>query len=238
MSRREVLLLFFSVLLALLATLTGFLLWRVWYPGPFAEAFRTERLFWLWFAVSGLLGPTLIYFVAKPAKRRGLVLLDAVVLLIIQLLLAAAFVWVLAEGRPVRVLYWGERLHVVRALDIDPVKRMAIDAEIQWNYVPHGSRADAAMAEWVAGFDGRPSPLLDEKRYRPFSEGLPQLMATSKLVTDIPMGQLGALPTSQTDTPRVVSIVLNARQMQAVLSLQPLALLEINTASDAPAETD
>lgn len=145
------------------AALTRF----VWYPGPFFELSGAIGLLTILVPVDVLLGPllTLIVFKSgKPSLRFDLT--------VIALLQASALIygaWVIAEARPVYVVFFGNQLSVIRSTDLAenaPWKTPLRGP--QWVGIPSESALSASASELLAALNGKKPPLMDSQRYQPW----------------------------------------------------------------------
>lgn len=102
----------------LVATLIGVVVFFVWYPNPFGFAGGGLKLFLLVSIIDLILGPLLTFVVFNPLKKRSLMLLDFSVIAALQFSALVYGVNVVYVGRPVAVVFEGNRFRVVRASDI------------------------------------------------------------------------------------------------------------------------
>ena len=172
---------------ATLGLLTLVLVFRVWYPVPLHKAMGVTDIFLLLLVVDVILGPCLTLSVAKPGKKRNLLLFDLTVIIVLQI---SAFLYGLnavAEGRPAWVVLSEGRFNMVNPVEIDqrypeladqgaPEYRHPPLNGPQWVSAPVPEYADAQ-----AGIAGEVSLFLAElsglkiyhqpKYYRPLAEG-------------------------------------------------------------------
>lgn len=106
------------------ATCAWWLVFRLWYPPPFAELAGGAALFLLLVAVDVVIGPALTLVVANPRKRRSELLRDLTVILGLQLLAFGYGLNTMALVRPVAIVFEYDLWRVVAANDID-VKELA-----------------------------------------------------------------------------------------------------------------
>lgn len=103
-----------SILLALVAL---FLVFKVWYPSPLAEAVGVASIFLLVLGVDVVLGPLLTFVVYKPGKRS--LRFDLSCIVIVQLIAFMYGIWTVAEGRPAWMVYNAGRFDLVQAYELD-----------------------------------------------------------------------------------------------------------------------
>lgn len=102
------------------ALITSFVVFKVWYPPPYAEIAAGTTLFLLFLLVDVVLGPALTLVVADPAKSMNALRRDLVVIVAVQFAGLAYGTYALALARPVYLAFEVDRLRVVTAADIDP----------------------------------------------------------------------------------------------------------------------
>lgn len=106
---------------ALVAVLVALLVLGVWYPQPFRDISGGRELFTLIVAVDVAVGPLITFAVFDRRKPRAELRRDLAVVALLQLAALGYGVHSTFEARPVVLaLEAGERLRVVRAIDIAP----------------------------------------------------------------------------------------------------------------------
>lgn len=103
-----------SSCLALLAML---LVFQVWYPSPFQAFLGVTAIFLMLLGIDVIVGPILTFIVSKPNKKS--LKFDLTVIVLLQL---SAFIYgmhVVSEGRPVWVVFSGDRFEVVQAYELE-----------------------------------------------------------------------------------------------------------------------
>ena len=90
----------------------------LWYPGDLFESAGGKRIFFLIIGVDVTLGPLITLVVFKPGKP-GLKF-DLWVIAVLQTAALAFGVWVLAESRPVYIVYVVDRFELMHANDYPP----------------------------------------------------------------------------------------------------------------------
>jgi hypothetical protein len=105
----------FSAVVAALAALLVFVLW---YPTPFREISGGRDLFFLVIAVDVVLGPLITFAVFDRRKDRAELTRDLGIVVALQLVGLAYGLYTVAQARPALMALEGNRLRVVRAIDL------------------------------------------------------------------------------------------------------------------------
>lgn len=100
------------------------LIFLAWFPAPFDAMVGGTRLFTLVVGCDLALGPLVSLVIYDSRKARRTLLVDYAVVGVLQVAALAYGVYVVAESRPVYVVFVGDRLEVVTAGEID-------DADLQ-----------------------------------------------------------------------------------------------------------
>lgn len=103
-----------SIIIVLLG---GGLVFWLWYPSPLHEAVGAGHIFILLLFVDALLGPLLTFVVFKVGKKT--LVFDLVIIAFLQLAALLYGFSILADGRPVWLVFSVDRFDLVRELDID-----------------------------------------------------------------------------------------------------------------------
>lgn len=128
-----------SIIIVLLG---GGLVFWLWYPAPLREAVGAGEIFLLLLFVDALLGPLLTFVVYKVGKKT--LVFDLVIIAFLQLAALLYGFSILAEGRPVWLVFSVDRFDLVRELDIDV--RQLESADEQYRDAPlFGPRWVAAV---------------------------------------------------------------------------------------------
>jgi len=112
------------------------LVFLVWYPAPLHTAVGVTEIFLIVLAVDVILGPCLTWTVARPGKKRHLLIFDLSIIISVQ---CAALIYGLstvAEGRPSWLVLNVDRVDLVRAFEIDT--RNLDKAKPEYRHVPWG----------------------------------------------------------------------------------------------------
>ena len=104
--------LFISFLIALLSLLVVFLLW---YPSSLDVALGVANIFLLLLCIDVIVGPLLTLLVAKQGKKT--LKTDLLTIGILQLAALSYGLYIVAQGRPVWIVYDNNRFEVVQAFE-------------------------------------------------------------------------------------------------------------------------
>ena len=105
---------------AVVAALASLLVFLLWYPSPFATIAGGSQLFLLLVAVDVVIGPALTAVVVSPGKRRGELVRDLAVIVMLQLAALGYGLYTMALARPVALVFELVEFRVVTAADLDP----------------------------------------------------------------------------------------------------------------------
>jgi hypothetical protein len=104
---------------AAMAALAATLVLALWYPHPYREISGGRELFLLVVAVDVVLGPLITLAVFNPLKPRSELVRDLGVVVALQLAALAYGLHTVAQARPAVVALEGDRIRVVRAVDLN-----------------------------------------------------------------------------------------------------------------------
>lgn len=102
---------------AVIAALSAFLVFGLWYPPPLSEAVGATRIFLLILVVDACLGPLLTLVLYVPGKK-GLYF-DLVMIACLQLGALSYGLWAMASERPAWLVFNADRFDLVQASAID-----------------------------------------------------------------------------------------------------------------------
>jgi hypothetical protein len=100
------------------AALAALLVFAVWYPMPYRQISGGRELFLLVVAVDVAIGPLITLAVFDRRKPRAELVRDMAVVAALQLAALAYGLYTVAQARPAVVALEGDRLRVVRAIDL------------------------------------------------------------------------------------------------------------------------
>lgn len=116
----------------------------VWYPGPFFTAMGGNDLVVILLGVDVVLGPLITLVIFNPAKGMRLLRLDLAVIGTVQALALAYGVHVIAEVRPVYMVFTIDRFDLVAATDLRE-EELARVADPEFKGVPWGRPRTVAV---------------------------------------------------------------------------------------------
>jgi len=116
----------------------------VWYPGPFFTAMGGNDLVIILLGVDVVLGPLITLIVFNPRKRIALLRLDLAIIGTIQAAALAYGVSVIAEVRPVYMVFTVDRFDLVAANDIKQAE-LARVKDPRFRTIPWGRPATIAV---------------------------------------------------------------------------------------------
>jgi len=103
----------------LLAALAAALIFYVWFPGAFATMIGGTTLFLMVVGIDVALGPLISLIIFNSKKPRRELVIDYTVIGAVQIAALVYGVFTLAASRPVFVVFHGERLEIVRAIELE-----------------------------------------------------------------------------------------------------------------------
>lgn len=133
------------------AALAAALVFLAWYPSPFREVSGGRELFWLVVVIDVLVGPLLTFVVFDSKKPSIELRRDLAVVLFLQLVALGYGLHTVALARPVVIALEGDRLRVVRAVDLAAADMRRAPAELQ------------SLSWWGPTFVATRQPNTDEK---------------------------------------------------------------------------
>lgn len=102
----------------IIALLTAFLVYGVWYPGAFAEMLGGTGLYRLVVGVEVILGPLMSLVIYNTTKSRAELFRDYAVIIVVQILAFGFGVYSVAQSRPVYLVFVKDRIEVVAATEL------------------------------------------------------------------------------------------------------------------------
>ena len=104
---------------ALVAALVSLLVFRLWYPSPYATLAGGIGLFVLVVGVDIVLGPLLTLVAASPTKSRSELTMDLCLIGFVQMAALGYGVHTMAQARPAHLVFEVDRFRVVTAADFE-----------------------------------------------------------------------------------------------------------------------
>jgi hypothetical protein len=121
---------------AVVAAVAALLIFKVWYPSPFANIAGGLSLFALLVGVDVVLGPALTAVAASPGKPRRVFLRDLAVIVSLQLAAFGYGAYTVALARPVALVFEVDLMRLVSAAEIQPGEVSAVPApspQLSWS---------------------------------------------------------------------------------------------------------
>ena len=122
---------------ALIAVVVVSTMLFVWYPGTFFDAMGGNTLVMILVGVDVVLGPLITLIIFNPLKARHLIRLDLTLIGIVQAAALAYGVAVVAEVRPVYLVFTVDRFDLVAATDIQD-EELAKVTRAEYRDIPWG----------------------------------------------------------------------------------------------------
>lgn len=128
------------VVTALVAALAALLVFKLWYPQPFADMMGGTKLFVLVVACDLVLGPLVSLVIYNPKKKRKELLTDYAVVVALQLAALAYGLHTVAQVRPAFLVFAVDRYTVVSAGELPAAER------------EKAPRPEWRQANWLGGY--------------------------------------------------------------------------------------
>lgn len=100
----------------------------VWYPSPLSSALGVTAITLVLLGVDVVIGPLLTFIVYKPSKPS--LRFDLSIIVALQLVAFGYGVWILAEGRPVWMVFSVDQFELVQSYQVD--QRKIADAKAEY----------------------------------------------------------------------------------------------------------
>lgn len=115
----------------IIALLSAYLVFGVWYPVPYDVLAGGRELFLLVISVDVVAGPLLSLVIYNPAKPKKELFSDIGMVVCLQVLALSYGLYSMSQARPVFLAYEGDRFQVVSVADIDPDEIAMAPAKLQ-----------------------------------------------------------------------------------------------------------
>lgn len=125
---------------ALIATLAAILVFRLWYPFPFAQMMEGLKLLLLLVVCDLMLGPLLTLVIYNPKKPRQHLLTDYAVVVVLQVAALLYGLHTAAQARPAFLVFTVDRYVVVSAGELPQSERVK------------AMRPEWRQANWLGGY--------------------------------------------------------------------------------------
>lgn len=100
------------------ALITLFIVFFIWYPAPLDQAFDVSSIFFLLLAIDVIMGPLLTFIVYQPQKKS--LRFDLSVIALCQVAALGYGLHAIFQGRPAFIAFAQSRFEAVRSIDVDP----------------------------------------------------------------------------------------------------------------------
>ncbi|MFW1838942.1 TfpX/TfpZ family type IV pilin accessory protein [Acinetobacter gyllenbergii] len=114
---------------AIIAIISIYLVFMVWYPAPLAKALGVTHLFLMLILIDVIIGPLFGWFVYKENKKS--LKMDLTVVILIQIFAFSYGFYTIAQGRPAWILYDAFTFHVIRNSDVETSNLQRAKPEFQ-----------------------------------------------------------------------------------------------------------
>ena len=116
---------------AFVAAAASLLVFRFWYPSPFAAIAGGTQLFLMLVSIDAMMGPLLTGVAASPGKPRRELVRDLSVIVVLQLVAFGYGMYSMALARPVALVYEIDLLRLVTAADLEPATLSEASPELR-----------------------------------------------------------------------------------------------------------
>lgn len=103
----------------ILAGICGGLVFYVWFPGQLSNMLRGTEMYWLVLLVEVILGPCMSLVIYNPSKSLAGLFRDYGVIVCVQFAALGYGLYVVAQSRPVYVVFVKDAFEVVTSLELD-----------------------------------------------------------------------------------------------------------------------
>lgn len=115
----------------LIACLAALLVFKVWYPSPFAAVTQVASVFLMLVGIDMVIGPALTLVVAKPTKPRAELIRDLSIIAALQLAALGYGLHSVAAARPAALVFEVDLFRLVTVADIDPAALAEAPAKLR-----------------------------------------------------------------------------------------------------------
>lgn len=115
----------------LIAILTAWVIFSIWYPYPYRELSGGKELFIILMSIDIICGPLLTFVLFSPTKQKKELRTDISVVVIIQILALIYGIWNIWLVRPLYVVQEADRLTIITRVSLNTQKLAALPIELQ-----------------------------------------------------------------------------------------------------------
>lgn len=180
------------VLCLLVAALSAFVVFGVWYPEPWRQMLGVIGIFGLVVVVDVVCGPLLTLLLASPHKSRNTLIWDLAVVALLQVAALGYGVWTVFAARPVAVVFEVDRLVVVTANEvlIEQLNQAPVELQkLPWTGARYlGVRTPETAEEHLQSVELSLSGVTTAMRpgwWRPFAEAKPGIQKAAKPLQEL-----------------------------------------------------
>ncbi|MEG2031435.1 MAG: hypothetical protein RR376_12400 [Janthinobacterium sp.] len=102
-----------------IAAIISAIVFRVWFRGAIADITDSNSLYWMVITVDVICGPLLLLVIWNHRKPRRELIMDATIVVAIQLAALGYGVWTIYQIRPVYIVFEADRLRMINATEVD-----------------------------------------------------------------------------------------------------------------------
>lgn len=174
------------------ASLAGALVFGVWYPDLYREISGGRELFLLLVSVDVVLGPLVTLAVFNRVKTWPVLRRDLIVVAVVQLAALGYGLWTVSLARPVHIVFEGDRLSVVHAVDIDPallgktppgIVALPMTGPTRLSLRPFKTSQES-MEATLAALQGLPLATRPDL-WQPYANAIPDILKAAKPVQEL-----------------------------------------------------
>lgn len=179
------------VISLLVAGLSVFLIFYIWYPNPLQNALGVGQVVWLMLGIDVVLGPILTLIIAKQGKKS--LKMDLTIIGLVQLLALFYGLYSIDKGRPVAIAFDVSRFELVQKHMIqgDDNKRILNEyRQIQNNRIPVVSVRPAQTEEELQQrikeeLEMNRSSSANPQLYEPLEQNMDMILQSMKPISDL-----------------------------------------------------
>lgn len=181
-----------AISVAVVAIVAG-VVFGLWFPGPFSDMVHGKQLFLLVLVCDFTLGPLISLVIYNQLKPRAELVRDYVIVAVLQVAALIYGVLVVADTRPIYVVFVADRLEVVTASELDEVDMTQAENPLyrtrSWSgpqlvSVERPTSPEERSKILFSALDGKDIQLMP-KYYRPYLQALHQIRERSLPIANL-----------------------------------------------------
>lgn len=110
------------------------IVFQIWFPGVTAKITESASLYWLVIGINIICGPLLLLVIWNPKKPRKELIIDASIVVAIQIAALSYGIWTIYEIRPIYIVFETDRLRIINATEVD--SKDLENAPDRWKRLP------------------------------------------------------------------------------------------------------